>query len=163
MGSRPGYDVLRQDENWSSFADPKKRTDPLDALKFIPLDSSGSVFLTTAIDSYVSYRSFRNELNGTIPSDATLDTRLDVDLSLTIHDRVRLYGSLKHADAFNGNGPASPINRKGLDLHQAFVEVRFGDLLGMAPDDLLVRIGRQEINYGSGGPHLGATRTERPQ
>ena len=53
---RPSTTILRQDEDWSSLVDPAKRTEPLDAIKVVPLSADGSVFLTTAVDAYVSYR-----------------------------------------------------------------------------------------------------------
>ena len=148
---RPSYNILIQDEDWSSLRDPSKRTDPLDAYKFIKLNADGSVYLTTAIDSYISYRAFQNELSGVFPGyDGYANTRLNVHASLTLGDHLRLYGALKHGDVYDRTAPIAPVSRNRLDLHQAFAEVRFGDAWGAAPGDALIRVGRQEIHYGSG-------------
>ncbi|RZM31800.1 MAG: hypothetical protein EOP67_31105, partial [Sphingomonas sp.] len=41
-----GYNLSRWAEDWRGMADPAKRNDPLDRLKFLPLDSNGDVYLT---------------------------------------------------------------------------------------------------------------------
>lgn len=149
---RPSYLLLRQDEDWSALADPRLRTDPLDFLKFIPLNRSGSSFLSVAADAFVAYRAFDNELHGLVPGyHGSANTRANVHVGLTLGSRVRLYGALKHGDVYGGDGVPLPVNRNRLDLHQAFLELGFGDVFGLAPRDVFVRVGRQEIQYGSGG------------
>ena len=148
---RPSYAVLRQDEDWSALADPALRTDPLDTLKYIPLNADGTIYLTTAIDAFFAYRGFQNEGHGRYPGyDGTWNTRANVHVGLTLGSRLRLYAALKHGDVFGARREPAAVNRNRLDLHQAFVELGFGDLFTLAPRDVLVRIGRQEIQYGGG-------------
>ena len=94
---------------------------------------------------------FDNELNGVFPgNDGTLNTRANVHASVTIGDRLRVYGALKHGDVYGREMPALPVNRNRLDLHQAFVELGFGDVFGLEPRAAIVRVGRQEMHYGNG-------------
>ena len=66
----------------------------------------------------MSYRAFDNELNGVFPGyDGTWNTRLNVDLGLTLGERVRLYGALKRGDVYDRRTTPSPVNRDRLDVH----------------------------------------------
>ncbi|WP_204350373.1 hypothetical protein, partial [Klebsiella pneumoniae] len=41
-----GYSLSRWAEDWRAMRDPARRDDPLDRLKFLPLDEDGDVYLT---------------------------------------------------------------------------------------------------------------------
>ena len=43
---RPGYKLLRYDEDWSGLADPAARADLWDALKYVPLGGGGRRYLS---------------------------------------------------------------------------------------------------------------------
>ena len=148
---RPSYAVLRQDEDWSSLRDPARRTDPLDRFKYVPLSSDGSVWASFAVDAYVSFRGIGNGDLGLTPGfDDTYNTRFNLHAALEFGGRFRVYAALKHGHRFDKSGPVAPPDRDRLDLHQAFGEVLIGDAVGRDPGDVMIRLGRQELNYGDG-------------
>ena len=47
----PGYSpVFRYEDDFSYLADPSKRTDPLDAIKYVPLPIAPGAFVTFGLD-----------------------------------------------------------------------------------------------------------------
>ena len=57
----PAYEALRYDEDFSVLRDPARRTDPLDVLKFIPLDAASDRWLTLGGESRSRYEYFSHE------------------------------------------------------------------------------------------------------
>src|SRR5258705_11426903 len=66
-GSRPAYAPERYDEDWSFLRDPSKRTDFFDAIKWIPLDKDGSLFLTVGGELRERFKAERSQEFG-LPS-----------------------------------------------------------------------------------------------
>lgn len=138
------YAVLRQDEDWS-FDLPNR------PLKWIALDSGGVVRLDLAGDAFLKGKWYRNQSFGDVTDvEDNANTRLNLHAGLTIAERVRLYIALKHGGIHGSKVPASPVADEPIDLHQSFAEVRLGDAFGLQPNDVLVRLGRQELHYGAG-------------
>ena len=149
---RPGgrYALLRQDEDWSHIP-ADGRDAPFDRLKHFAIDRHGDISASVAVDGYVSFRQYTDQLLGRVPGpNPALNTRLNVHVGVDLDDRVRLYAALKHGDNEFGAEPVAPVDRNRLDLHQAFVQFNFGDAFGGERKDVLVRVGRQEISYGAG-------------
>ena len=104
-GERPAFAVLRQDEDWSALRDPRLRIGAWDRLKYVPVNARGSMSLSLAADAYVSARGFENAGLGASPGfDDTYNTRLNVHAALTLGDRLRLYGALKHGGQYRKEG-----------------------------------------------------------
>jgi Alginate export len=151
LDQHPAFSILRQDEDWSGLRDKSRRTDKIDALKYVPLNSSGSLWLSLSADAFVSFRSFDDPNLGVGGGfDDTYNYRFNGDLALNVGNRLRLYLALKSGDKLDLRGPVSPSDRKRLDLHQAFVQINVGDAIGLSANDAFVRVGRQELNYGDG-------------
>jgi len=150
-GNRPGYATLRSDEDWSWLADPTRRTDPLDPLKYVVLSWSDQVFMTFGGDARFSVRDYDNEAFGQGRGGNTaLYVRLNPYASIQFGDRLRLFGALKYGDLAGKRALLPPAERDRVDLHEAFAEVAFGDLLGLDERDTFVRVGRMELHYGAG-------------
>ena len=149
---RPARAVLRQDEDWSWLAEvPLEERKPLDALKYIPFDAAGSTFLTFGLTSRTRVEYFDDRQFGARPGgETTLHGFVNPSVALTIRDRMRFYGALKYAGVTFERFPPSPVDQDGWDVHQAFAELSFGDAFGLASDDVLARVGRQELHYGAG-------------
>ena len=151
-GEPPAYSILRYNEDYSYLRDPARRTDVFDPLKFIPLDGAGTVYLTLGGDMrqrFETYSGFglgNGSINGR--TDDYYLSRYMLHADLHLGDAVRIFAQFKSDEEIGRRGGPRPgIDEDHLDLHQAFVDVR----LPLAADaSLLVRLGRQELSYGSG-------------
>jgi hypothetical protein len=122
-----------------------------DRLKNIPLASSGDIRLSFSAIGYLEAEFFRDQNFGQFRgSDWFQNQRLNVYGDVNFGDRLRIFGALKHGDRNGFRGFVPPVERDALDLHQAFVELRFGDALGLNVNDAFIRVGRQELHYGAG-------------
>src|SRR5687767_1573047 len=63
-GSRPSYESLRFEEDWSPMRDPKLRTAPFDPLKWMPLNGDGSAYLMLGGELRARYESSRDPVFG---------------------------------------------------------------------------------------------------
>ena len=151
----PAYEILRYNEDYAYLRDPAKRTDYLDPLKFIPLDSAGRIYLTFGGDMrqrYERYSGFGLG-NGSVDSkeDGYYLARYLLHADLHVGETFCFFFQLKSNTESDRRGGARPnIDRDDFDLHQAFVDVRL-PLPQIATDaNLLVRLGRQELAYGDG-------------
>jgi len=134
-------------EDWSFLADPAKRTDEFDRLKYMPLGRDGW-FMTLSGEARVRPESLRIDGGDTQPDlvDRYLLQRYLFAVSARLGPRLRLFTELQ-SGIINGKlGTPRPTDRDPGDLHQAFVE------LASARESRrpwIVRIGRQEISVGS--------------
>ena len=158
----PRYRLLREDEDWSYLADPQMRGhDWLDPLKYIPLGNRDHWYLTLGADARWWYEYFHNENWGTLPflpSDADEDPEHNEYLlqrhmfhgDFHLGRRVRAFGQLKSSIITGrAGGPRPIIDSDELDINQAFVDAHLLLNREKAPR-LTVRVGRQEMFFGSG-------------
>ena len=142
------YNLSRWAEDWRVMGDPAERDDPLDRLKFLPLTSDGSVYLS--LSGELRYRVQATTNPDLRDRQAQRQERLRVLAGADLHlgEHVRFYGELAKAglDGANLGNPAGNL-RNRLTLSQGFGEVSgaIGDLT------VGVRGGRQEF---SDGPNL---------
>jgi hypothetical protein len=141
----PPLRFLRYLEEFEAFRDPACRTQPQDAMKYIVLDEGGQHVMTLGADMRLVLVNARYLSFGT-EGDDNHNVRLQryhAHASLRLSGRLRVFAELK-SNRQQGREPVplgADVDR--LDIHQAFVD------LGVAPPALL-RIGRQELLYGSG-------------
>lgn len=148
-----GYAEARWAENWSAYRDPAKRTDALDALKYIPLSDDGSVWLSLSGEMRARTAWFSSPGLRDTP-DQRLDTlRLVGGADLHIGSHLRFYGELTHAGA-GGDNIGNPVGaiRNDLAATQAFLDVT-GQVGG---HEVGARYGRQFFTDGS--PYLVSTK-----
>jgi len=148
--SRPPVQLLRQDERWGPWA---KGREGLASLKFIPLGRNGTPFLTLGGEARSYGRLYRNERWGNGPAeDAYLLQRLMVHGALQTDlgpesAHFRVFAQLKSGTVADRKGPVYPPDKDLLGVNQAFLEAQSR----VGPDgDLTVRVGRQELHYGTG-------------
>lgn len=162
--SRPGFKLLRYDEDYRFLRDPSRRTDPLDPLKWIPLDESGEQYLSLGGEVREWFESTHDNLFGLAPAnpqgyDTIFHQRYMLHADWHLNDRWRVF-----TQAFSGfedgatSGPRPDIDVNRFDLHQGFVDSTW-DLDDVG--SVTWRLGRQEFAYGSGrlidvreGPNL---------
>ena len=138
--------LMRYDEDYNTLKDSSRNL--YNRLKFIPVSSDKKSYLSLGGE-------VRYEYGGKINEDWIKDQgfnssflqRYSVYAGLHTGNRVRLFAQVNSA-LENGSkyGPA-PVDEDQLVVENLFAEV---NLLKTDAKNLFVRLGRQELNYGSG-------------
>ena len=142
------FKQLRYDESYAYLRDPALRSDYLDAIKFIPLNTNGDWYLTLGGEIRERYEYYHNSLWGRGPQDddGYLLQRYMLHADAHFGDCLRIFTQFKSGLEDGRNGGPRPTDRDDFDLNQAFFDVRFP---WSQPDSLTFRVGRQELAYGS--------------
>lgn len=145
---RPDYKQLRYDEDWSVLRDRSRRTDYLDAIKYIPLGDREDWYLTLGGEARPYYEWFKNEDWGDAPEDHNgfLLQRYMVHADLHLGKSFRFFGQLKSGIEVGRNGGPRPPDEDKLDVHQAFVDLTVQSHKNRS---IVLRVGRQEMSFGS--------------
>jgi alginate export protein len=146
QASRPAYHALRYEEDWIALRDPRLRTRPLDWLKYVPVAREGRVWASFGGETRLRYEQFRNPLFGSDPDDrgGYLLHRYLAHADMRLERRFRFFVQIQSALESGRNGGPRAFDENGLDLHQAFGELFLG-----AGRWFAVRVGRQELDFGS--------------
>ncbi len=146
------YGLLRENEDWSFLADPALKGDFWDPIKYIPLGQGGS-YLTLGGEIREAFEQVGNDNWGKQNYTNTFFLErymLHSDWHLGKHYRV--FVQLKSGLESGRAGGARPIDEKRLDFEAAFFEL--GDVRESQTrrkrNWIVLRLGRQELNYGSG-------------
>jgi hypothetical protein len=141
------YQLLRENENWSFLRDVTLRQDLWDAVKYIPLGKGDDWYLSLGGEVRQVWERVGNDNWGAqrYTNSFWLQRYMfHVDARLGKH--VRAFVQLKSGlELFRQGGPR-PIDEKKLDFEAAFLEVSTAGNRNW----ITVRMGRQELNYGSG-------------
>jgi Alginate export len=148
QSAMPGYSpVFRYEDDFSYLADPAKRTDPLDAIKYVPLPIAPGAFVTFGLDDRERVEASRYALLGFgyRPAQAYDLHRLLLDADVHLGD-ARVFVQLG-SELEAGRRPApSPLDVDRFDLQQSFADYR----LSAGPGSLVLRAGRQEMAFDEG-------------
>ena len=162
----PQFNVLRDEEDWTVFADENLRQDALDKLKYIRLRKNrDDWFLSIGGEVREWFEHFDNEVWGAIPGGNNyLLQRYMLHGDFHFGKRVRAFVQLKSGlEAYRRTG-SRLVDEDKLDVNQAFVDFNFGGhpipkdappSYGNASGDnnkplVILRLGRQELNFGTG-------------
>ncbi|MBC8040413.1 MAG: alginate export family protein [Opitutaceae bacterium] len=151
---RPPSAPYRVEEDWTFLRDPHPSwsTDYLDPLKYVPVGPADwKTSLTFGGEIRHRYEYYRNDLWGALPRndpDGYHLLRAMLHADLRVGDHARAYVELKSGLVHDKQAATKPPEEDRLDLHQAFVEWH-GDSPALADTPVLLRLGRQELNYGS--------------
>jgi hypothetical protein len=147
---RPSYLLPRYEEDWSLLADPARRDDYWDRIKFIPLNEDRNVFLSLGGEIRETYERFHNTNFGLGPDDPDgyLLQRYLFHVDFHAGQRFRFFGELNSSLEDVRTGGPRPLDEDKLDVHQGFVD--FVVLKPRENSSLTLRIGRQEMAFGSG-------------
>ncbi len=144
----PPFKQLRYEEDYSYLRDERRRTEPMDRLKYIPLNRAGDWYLSIGGELRPRYERFTNDAWGAAPADdgGYFLQRYLLHADVHMGGRARAFVQLQSSIEANRNGGPRPIDEDYLDIHQAFFDYRFdlGDTRS-----LTVRAGRQEMTFGS--------------
>ena len=134
----------RWQEDWSVLANPCAPRQPFDALKYMPLGSDPSTYLSLG----ATLRE-RFELNntplfglGSAKPDSYVIQRVEVHADARIGQHVQAFFQLEDARPF-GKDSVSPVDKNPLDIEQAFVAFVYG----VGSGTFKTRIGRQEMAF----------------
>jgi Alginate export len=146
----PTYKLLRYDEDYRYLRTTTRARDLWDPLKYIPLNESGTNYLSFGADVRERYESFNNPFFGLrgVANDNYLLHRLMVYGDLHIGDNFRGFLQFNNTLVTNRQLRVTGIDQNPFDISQAFFDVKL-DLL-VPGDSLTFRTGRQEISLGSG-------------
>ena len=140
--------LLREDEDWSFLADPARRHDFWDALKYIRLRAGrDDWFLTIGGEAREVWEQIGNDNWGQQPfMNGYLNERYTLYFDVHYGKHVRSFVELKSGlNSYRIGGPR-PIDEKKLDFQAGFLEL--GTSSGS--NSIILRVGRQELEYGSG-------------
>ena len=143
----PSYNSSRYLEDYHYLKDPARRTDFWDQLKYIPLNDAGSVYLSFGGETRQHYESIRNENWGATIEDNNgwYLQRYLLHADLHLGDRLRVFSQIQSGIETGRSGGPRGVDEDRLDLHQLFLD--FSPL--SSNQDFTVRVGRQEIIFGS--------------
>lgn len=143
----PPYQLNRADEDYTYLRDPARRTDRWDALKYLPIDESGSWYLSLGGEARERYEYFNRSNWGKDPQDNGYALqRYFLHGDLRMGENARVFAQFQSSLEDGRRGGPRPTDRDDLDLHQAFLDLKL-DL--PATGSLTLRSGRQELAYGS--------------
>ncbi len=139
----------RFEENYQFLADPAKRTDFFDPVKYIQLGDDPHSYLSFGGEVRERYEGFLDNplfgLNHLSHDDYLLSrTLLGADLHVTPY--FRSFVQLGFHDVYGKDGTITSTERSRFDLQQAFAE---GNLPLGEGEKLTLRTGRQEMPLGS--------------
>ena len=142
----PAFKPLRYDEDYSTF-----KNDSSDnwyrPMKFSTLSKDKSTYISFGGEARFQYFYAHNEGWGDAPKDQDgyVLTRFLVHADLHAGKTFRTFIQLQSSLAGSRIDP-SPVDENPLDLHQGFVDI---SPVNHAKSQLIFRIGRQELLYGS--------------
>jgi hypothetical protein len=143
----PPYRLNRADEDYRFLADPARRTDVWDQLKYLPLNESGSWYLSLGGEARERYEYFNRPNWGRDQQDSGyLLQRYFLHGDLHMGEHARLFTQFQSSLADGRKGGARPTDMDEFDLHQAFLDLK---LVLPADGSLTLRSGRQELLYGT--------------
>ena len=158
--SPPPYTLLRFNEDYSYLADPARRTESFDAVKYISLSADDPLsYLSLGADLRERYENFTYPGFGVSPNPSRnhdLLQRIDIDADLHFNEHFRLFTQVISGYDWGGNTPAPPVDQDPAALQQAFLDFRIDNKNAADSEYLIVRAGRFAMTYGSG--RLVATR-----
>ena len=143
-----GFPFLRYDEDWTFLRDATRRTDTWDRFKYMPMNETGTAYVSLGGEARQVYEWYHNQYWGDGPQDGNgwLTQRYMMHADVHLGSRFRVFGQLQSALGNGRSGGPRPYDKDKLDLHEAFVDYKqpIGDRT------VTFRLGRQEMIYGSG-------------
>lgn len=144
----PEFDNARYGEDYSYLRDPANWTGAWwEPFKFIPLEPTGTRYLTLGADLRPRYEHYvnRNWGDAPEPTDGYGLFRIMPYADLHLGPGVRLFGQLIGAWSMDLEPSPGPADETGVELLQAFGQLRFS----RDSETAILQGGRQLLSYGS--------------
>ncbi|NJK91355.1 MAG: alginate export family protein [Blastochloris sp.] len=135
-------------DDFSALAGSVEPKDFWDPVKFIPFDKEKNIYLSLGGEARLTYEFYENNLFGAGPQDngGFFLQRYLLHADFHVAPSFRSFVQLQSSLIDGRRGGPRPVDRDELDLHQTFAE-----WTPLEEDfKLSLRVGRQELNYGSG-------------
>jgi hypothetical protein len=123
----PPLSTRRYIEEYAYLRDPVARTGAWwEPFKYLPLNGTGAIYLTTGFELRARYEGYNNSLWGgaPVPDDSYLWLRAMPLADLHLGSHVRLFGQFVTAFATGVQPAPSPIDENRFDLLQGFADLR---------------------------------------
>jgi hypothetical protein len=150
---RRAFRLLRDDESWAWLRQPHVGDDFWDPVKYARLGDRDDTFLTLGGEMRQWVEGYRNELWGQtkIPTNIYWLQRYMAHADAHLTPYARVFVQLKSGIEDGRAGGPRPIDEDKLDFNQAYVDTAFVPAASLDEEPkALLRIGRQEMSYGSG-------------
>src|SRR4051812_24520501 len=143
----PAFKSMRFDENYQ-FLSKDTNSTWFKKTKYTRLSKQGDSYISFGGDIRYQYFYFKNEDwgEGKGDEDGYILTRYLAHADLHLGRNFRTFVQLQSSLANGLERPPSPVDENQLDLHQAFVDLALPLSKGK---DVVFRLGRQELSYGS--------------
>ena len=142
------FKSLRYDEDYRFLADPVRRTEFWDELKYIPIAGGCAGFLSFGGEARERFEAYQNEFFSTNPNadNAYFLQRYLLHADYHPTEWLRAFGQLQSSLEDGRPGGPRPTDRDSIDVHQLFADVA---VKTSEDGRLTLRAGRQEMSYGS--------------
>lgn len=139
--------LLRYDENYEYLKDSSDTF--YNKVKFLPLNAKKNIYLSFGGEARYEYVDFNNEDWGrlNIGHNNFFLQRYDVHADLHLGENVRVFSQLRSALQNGRKNGSRGIDEDQLSIQNLFIDV---DIFKNQNRKLTSRIGRQELDYGSG-------------
>jgi hypothetical protein len=148
-GPRPEIKLLRFEEDWSPLKDSRLRNDWLDPIKYIPFHSSDeNEYVSLGGEFRGVYERIQNNNWASLPFATNYFGLQRYQFHADIHanSHIRFFLQLESGQEEGEQGGPRPIDKKNLDFLNAFADLSGGP----KNRETILRVGRQELNFGSG-------------
>jgi hypothetical protein len=143
----PGMTNPRYDEDYSYLANPRNRTGAWwEPFKYIPLDASGTNYITLGLELRLREEAYRNFDWGEVPVDNYQWYRMLPYADLHLGTNLRMFGQGIGAWSTGKETPVTGVDATGIELLQGFADLK---LSPTKDAELTLRGGRQLLSYGS--------------
>lgn len=140
-----GYSLSRWAEDWRALRDPARRDDPLDRLKYLPLDKDGDIYVTLSGELRLRMNLTTNPNLRDAPHQRQDIDRLTAGADVHIGPALRVFAEVSRGGIGGRNlGVPAATLRNDLVFLQYFAEAR----TTVDDTELGARIGRQEFTDG---------------
>lgn len=141
---RPIPSFNRWQEDWGALANPCVPRKPLDALKYMPLSSDPTWYLSLGANLRERFELNNTPLFGLGANrpDSWLIQRAEVHADAHFGEHVQAFFQLEDARPF-GKDSVTPVDKNPLDIEQAFVAFVYG----VGGGTFKARVGRQEMAF----------------
>lgn len=141
------FKPLRYDEDYSYLSNKDAVKSDYEKMKYMPVSKSKNTYFSFGGEARFQYFYVKNENWGEEPLDKDGYTlgRYLFHTDFHVGKRFRTFVQLQ-SSLVNGKVSTSPVEENPLEVHQAFMDV---SPLIADKAKLTVRIGRQELSYGS--------------
>lgn len=145
--SAQSFKLLRYDENYEYLKDSSDTF--YNKVKFLPLNEKKNIYLSFGGEARFEYVDFNNEDWGrqNIGHNNFFLQRYDVHADLHLGENIRIFSQVRSALQNGRKNGSRGIDEDQLSIQNLFIDV---NILKNQDKKLVSRVGRQELDYGSG-------------